>query len=843
MKVRKAIKRIMALSTGAAMLGATMFGAMAADLNQYPTQFIKDGVFDGLLVVGDNAAAEDIIGVTNIATSLQAASVKKQVVETSGTTVSVEGDAKKIGTSSNFLELGENLDAAGMTTVDSNDLTALKDGNFQNNRGTYKYTQSISLPKANVQYAKDSDLSDNYELYLKFNSSKTAYEYKMAFTPAMESEVDSSSNLKDFRDKPIAILGKDYTILTAKNESNKITLTLFSGAMTDILTEGSTKSYTLKSKDYTVTASYISSSEAMFTVNGQTTDKLLEGETYRLTDGTEIGVRDVLAQQYAGDATGGDKVQFSLGAQKIKIIDNDPGTSTYDSGNTVTVGQDDLANIKTDIVYSYSSGIAKISGLNFKYSPSTTLYVPVNGKLSTIADDKEGDAGNVIFGGFDIEYKGLTTGNTETVKVEPDGSNKYSLSFENRNGDEYNVPIWGQGASVQYLGDYDGSTLKTLVTLENNSISKDDMFILSPSATQKSHIFQFKSVNTVDKTFKIRDLASGAGTIESNNATTFTVDGTTFWAYYDGTSDAPTLHVDLNGDGDSTVASLSGTNNNETSTVIYTKYSGDLAYLNLTNTTHAYLKTPKNENMPSTDAQETIAWDIQWDTTNLKAKLQSSVESNFGSFADMNKMDSKDVYNGYTYYGVYGTYDYTNSDQPTLTLVVPQNQAQALVYVTSGATTDSSSTTGGLVTEVVQKIDVGAVKLASEVTSSAGSNLILVGGPCANSVARQVMGVTQANCAEGFEAGKAMIKLYEHAPGKVAMVVAGFNAVDTRRAAQVVANYKDYTTSLNGAEVEVTTVTSTPTVAAPMPKTTTVVEETTTTTTTTTTGDETTGTQ
>ena len=65
MKVRKAIKKIVALSTGAAMLGATMFGAMAANLADYPSPlFIKDGVFDGVLVVGDNAAAEEKKGKT-----------------------------------------------------------------------------------------------------------------------------------------------------------------------------------------------------------------------------------------------------------------------------------------------------------------------------------------------------------------------------------------------------------------------------------------------------------------------------------------------------------------------------------------------------------------------------------------------------------------------------------------------------------------------------------------------------------------------------------------------------------------------------------------------------------
>ncbi|NQV08458.1 hypothetical protein HQ529_01250, partial [Candidatus Woesearchaeota archaeon] len=83
MKVNKAIKSIMALGTGALFLGAS---AMAADLSSYPNPlFVKDGVFDGLLVVGDNAAAEDIIGITNIAMSLQAVAVVKKAVAGSTT--------------------------------------------------------------------------------------------------------------------------------------------------------------------------------------------------------------------------------------------------------------------------------------------------------------------------------------------------------------------------------------------------------------------------------------------------------------------------------------------------------------------------------------------------------------------------------------------------------------------------------------------------------------------------------------------------------------------------------------------------------------------------------------
>ena len=80
MEFKKAIKRIVALGTGASMVGATLFGAYAADLAQYPSQFIQDGKFTGVLVVGDKAAAEDVIGVSDIAVSLQFAATKPVAV-------------------------------------------------------------------------------------------------------------------------------------------------------------------------------------------------------------------------------------------------------------------------------------------------------------------------------------------------------------------------------------------------------------------------------------------------------------------------------------------------------------------------------------------------------------------------------------------------------------------------------------------------------------------------------------------------------------------------------------------------------------------------------------------
>ena len=97
-----------------------------------------------------------------------------------------------------------------------------------------------------------------------------------------------------------------------------------------------------------------------------------------------------------------------------------------------------------------------------------------------------------------------------------------------------------------------------------------------------------------------------------------------------------------------------------------------------------------------------------------------------------------------------------------------------------------------------------------EVTNAKGQNLIVVGGPCANSVASAVTGIPQTwpDCAAGVEAGMAIIKLLDSADGmatgKVAMLVYGFNPKDTRLASQVVANYMDYTDFFTGKELEVT---------------------------------------
>ncbi|MFH1395823.1 MAG: hypothetical protein ABIG93_00330, partial [archaeon] len=80
-------------------------------------------------------------------------------------------------------------------------------------------------------------------------------------------------------------------------------------------------------------------------------------------------------------------------------------------------------------------------------------------------------------------------------------------------------------------------------------------------------------------------------------------------------------------------------------------------------------------------------------------------------------------------------------------------------------------------------------------------NLVVVGGPCVNTVAAELMG-NPADCTEGFTPGKSRVKLFTQANGNVAMLVAGYSGADTRLAGKVIAHrYAD--ANFKGTEVEI----------------------------------------
>jgi len=108
------------------------------------------------------------------------------------------------------------------------------------------------------------------------------------------------------------------------------------------------------------------------------------------------------------------------------------------------------------------------------------------------------------------------------------------------------------------------------------------------------------------------------------------------------------------------------------------------------------------------------------------------------------------------------------------------------------------STTGG-----VSSVASSLKMMASEVTNpqTLGKNVVAVGGPAVNEVTAKLLGVTfptYGSQLTGLDANTAMLKLMPLTSGKKALLVYGWEADDTRRAAIVVKNAAQFKSDLEG---------------------------------------------
>jgi len=144
----------------------------------------------------------------------------------------------------------------------------------------------------------------------------------------------------------------------------------------------------------------------------------------------------------------------------------------------------------------------------------------------------------------------------------------------------------------------------------------------------------------------------------------------------------------------------------------------------------------------------------------------------------------------------------STTDQTSLKIIYPGEETYADLYIGSKASKVTS--TAGAEGTAVTKIEVGAAVMDTSLASYTSQNLIVVGGPAINRAAAALLGKTYP--AYGVDSGIAentgMIKLVESA-GKVALIVAGWEADDTQRASRVLAEYDNYD-ALSGKELVVT---------------------------------------
>ncbi|GAG35385.1 unnamed protein product, partial [marine sediment metagenome] len=215
------VEKIAALSTGVAMLGATMTGALALDysLADYPAPFVTNGVFSGVMTVGKNAAASDTIGQSILLADLQT----KAVSPTGGTTVSVAGGV------SDDIPLGGNVSDAETYTIDrelaDDDIDSLIDGTITFRGNDYDVSEVVYINQAGNAVEVVTSLTaseDDYQTDIVMEVAKDAIRYYYIFDESIQPNLTSSSQPLE-----IKFLGKTLKITAIDDDQNdKFTATV-----------------------------------------------------------------------------------------------------------------------------------------------------------------------------------------------------------------------------------------------------------------------------------------------------------------------------------------------------------------------------------------------------------------------------------------------------------------------------------------------------------------------------------------------------------------------------------------------------------------------------------------
>lgn len=757
MNVKNKVKKIFAVAASAALVGTTLVGAMATDLSDYPAQFIEDGIFNGAIVVGENAAARDIMGSIDIAASLQAEAVTPAA--SAGTeTISVSGESvefEDLNFGMALEDVEQSLDVDDMPSI-------LADG------------EVTDVDDSDVDY--DQELTIGDAGYIEFNSFDEDYYHDSAL--GVDKVPVFYSYLNDTVYNLTVDFDSDINVIPASTESFSESITIAGADFTfkpDIATGESDELILYKSDESVVVGvgEVVSVDGYDIEVIGANTDSSeatikVDGVAHQVTVGDTVGdfyINEIFMQTIPVEAA---QVEIFVGSDEVKI--------SVDSFDEIKVNGEDLDGYYAR-AYTTGGDLGTLDKIEFYLKPN---------ELDLDSSNYDGDEAEYmelgeelvdpLFETFKLSFEGMLPNAKESsdyIKVYRSGSDM-NFKFVNDNGEEAEWTVWEDDGSnvIQNPNFMTGET----------TLDKNDIFILEHPNDMLSTVFEVKSVDdgniSADFEVEIENIATGVSK-----------------SYQDG---------DVIGDFNVVVSANTGDATGNSFTIdsaskeyVYTMngVKATFDYTNATNATsydaYAVIEITETE-MDELDSliNSAVGDNITLNTTLSSGDLQFSKDYDAATL----RVDEND--NGYAVTTI-GSYIMTDEeDHEVFEMWIPSEEVDYKVFLSE---MDSSSVVSSSADSyVVNPVNLGlAITDADAVLGS--MPYIVVGGPMANSVAAELMGnPTEAQIMETFSEGKAMIKWYdEHS----AMLVAGYSDVDTLGAAYVVADHSNY--DLSGDEVEV----------------------------------------
>jgi len=754
------IKKVATVLGSALMLGSTV--GMAAAASFTPSSFTDGGV---ALVVGSNAALSDMKAATDLAANL-AGDLAAQAV--TGSTTTVEGgDSYKIEKTSTKFNLGDTISSVTSSSITDDNLpTLLADGKFiDNDNDEFDYTQKIDMNTSlQLTMFEDNDYkADAPTVGFQIPSGKQVLTYTLDFT--------DKPLWADLVTTEIPIMGKKYYVLSNSTAVGN-SLTLLDSASTTTVAEGESTTVTVGDKSYEVSISFIGETSVKFLVNGQTTNSINELGTYKLSDGSFIGVKDIL---YSAKDSGVSKVEFSIGKGKLLLT----------NGSDIELNDETISDLSAII----TNTTTELASISIVWAADDDLFVTEDMSITMPG-----------FEAVKMSFAGLTYAKEEAIVVEADGDDSIVLkNFPLKDSTEsINIVYWNGSAYTIVGKDSDNKlavnqTDSTVLTYDGDT---DDWFVASWADVDDSESYLMRFSN-----FKNESGAQRA-TLQ------YRKDG----AWENVKVDAePNDEVSI-GSVELTISSLDKDTkvavvaNSTTGISFNTLYSKEGMKVNLpttnvinaTNVTTTYSllleEENKDDNLGSGNDITLTLGDNSNDEVSVTGVDMGTSEGT------ATEVGNSDIFRNFAYSELATESMWDKSgDQYKVTLTYHGSETIADVYVTAPTATITAGSGSGAVS------NVGAVTVYdNEVSSVSGKNLIVIGGSCINSVAAELLGGAACDAAftakTGIKSGEALIKSFTRGT-KTALLVAGYNAADTTTAITYLSNKAVNTTV--GAAVKV----------------------------------------
>ncbi len=802
MQIKKWIATGLAAVMAGSIWASPVFAATA--LKDYPGFLAKDGTLDAFVVVGKTAAAEDVAGAVDIAVNLAGVStVTKSITTTAGITVSgVSKDTIALPSSTSGTRLDATNAFPASAVLKTYHYAGLKD-TVLNIKGTdYDVHEQVDVAAVNFRHGLSvSDVNGTEKMVVADGNIKYSYVFDKELRNQTVGKF-TISNPDYVSTVKIQMMGKDFVIVGVGAGQVKM---LQGSIGTATATSG------VKHGDYTVYSDLGSDDKWVRLIikdaAGVTKDTLTIDDPDR-SGGTDS--KDSSATGLRIKVTNANALQDGtvVGADIVVGTTADGVEKTYDtSADVVTTGtasdrfpgetkwgiQTSISSVTGTTGFGTVSAVDGRIGVNHRidvvYKPTTTEYYLAGSKISL--PNNYGELG----------YEGWNTDKFATVTIKPITSQSVYNSTDNLvqgnlNGLEISSDVTGTLGSLGGLSGTNPFTKAYL--LFNRSLRAADLFpvILAYYDSVKGKIIANDSLGSGNTPVTSLQFSNSSG-------------GPEYPVWVLGQTPVPNQAFYHN-------ISLNYGNVGEQT------YNLSFA---LKNASYGVKILNFRIGKPSAaTANINVSWENKttWSTTNTPefrlGQTGASAETaevsilSEGSLTDAGKQSNEVVSD----HGilVQPTATYGAADQVVVKIPVKDLLIKAYFGKKTGEAAAGTTTYKEYV-----PITSAVAKLDSEVTATEkAKNLVLVGGPCANTLVADLAaaGKFPYTCATWPGKNVGLIKAVDDAftTGKVALVVAGTRAEDTRLASSVLQNYATRLSTITGGAVEVTGTVASPVVTA-----------------------------